>query len=64
MSIGYAYLSEAIKINTSANIGKIIWDVHLENIVVREGSVSTTPPIIGSDGTSITLSVTLNQPNE
>ena len=64
MSIGYAYLSEAIKINTSANIGKIIWDVHLENIVVREGSVSTTPPIIGSDRTSITLSVALNQPNE
>ncbi len=60
MSIGHAVLSESLKISSSANVGKMTWDVHFENVVVREGSVNGSSTI-GSDKTSIRASLDLNK---
>ena len=64
MSIGYAYLSSSLKLDIVANVDKLTWDIHLENVVVRSGSVSAIPPVISSDKTSVSLTVTFSQPNE
>lgn len=40
LSVGFAYLSQVLKVGTSARIGKNTWDVHFANVVVREGSVN------------------------
>ena len=64
MGIGLAYLSEVLKINGATEIAKTTWDVHFENVVVREGSTGDTLPTIGSDRLSISLSLTLNNPLE
>ncbi len=63
MSIGYAYLSQVLKVGTSAKIGKNTWDVHFENVVIREGSVEGSSTI-GSDKMSIISTVELNNPKE
>lgn len=63
MGIGYAILSENMKINTIAKIGANIWDVHFENISVREGSIEGNP-VIGSDKTSLSLNFTFGEPGE
>lgn len=62
MGVGFAYLSERLKINNTATIAANAWNVHLENVVVRSGSVEATTPIIGSDRISVTASVTLTKP--
>ena len=62
-SIGYAVLSENLKISSSANVGKMTWDVRFENIVVREGSVNGSSTI-ESDKTSIRASLDLNKPGD
>ena len=64
LSIGYAYLSSSLKLDIVANVDKLTWDIHLENVVVRSGSVSAIPPVISSDKTSVSLTVTFSQPNE
>ena len=64
MSNGYAYLSQSIKLNAVANVEKMGWDEHLENVVVRSGSISGTIPLISDHKTSVTFSVIFKQPNE
>ncbi len=61
LSIGYAYLQQSLSINNTATIATNAWNVHLENIVVREGSVSTPEPVI-NDRTTISVSVPLQKP--
>ena len=63
LSVGFAYLSQVLKVGTSARIGKNTWDVHFANVVVREGSVNGSSTI-GSDKISITSIVELNNPKE
>ena len=64
MSIGYADLSSSLKLNAIASVDKMTWDVHLENVVVRSGSVSTNPPTLNNEKTGVTFSVSFKQPNE
>ena len=64
MSIGYAVLSSSLKLNAIASVDKMTWDVHLENVVVRSGSVSTNPPTLNNEKTGVTFSVSFKQPNE
>ena len=61
LGMGFAYLSQSLKINNRVTIATI-WCVHLENVVVRDGSVAATAPIIGNDKISVTASVTLSKP--
>ena len=64
LSIGYAYLSSSLKLNAIASVDKMTWDVHLENVVVRSGSVSTNSPTLNNEKTGVTFSVSFKQPNE
>ena len=64
MGAGFAYLSQALVINGTTGINKTTWDVHFENIVVKEGSIENPLPNIGEDKLSISLSLTLSSPRE
>ena len=63
ISIGYAALTQSIKINTIADIDKMTWDVHLENLVVRNGNVEGTASI-GDDKTSLFLTAKFKNPGD
>lgn len=62
LGVGFAYLSQALKISNTATISTNSWSVHLENVEVKDGSVSAPMPIIRNDSVSMTASVTLNKP--
>lgn len=71
ISIGYAALSTTLTINGTANIAATTWNIHFENIIITDGSVSgqavTTAPEVEDDSTTtteLTYNVTLNQPGD
>ena len=63
-TIGYAYLSSGVTINGTGYINKAEWDVHFENIQTKTGSVTPTiAPSISND-TSVSFSVSLDNPGD
>lgn len=64
IGIGFAYLSSQLNIIGTATLGASTWDVHFENINILEGSIYSTQPTIGSDGTSVDYVVDLELPGD
>ncbi len=64
MGFGYAYLNSNLNINGTSQISGNRWDIHWENPVVSEGSVTNTLPTIDVSRTQATYSVTLNNPGD
>ena len=66
MGVGYAYLNTNLSISGIAGIGTPTWDVHFENVVVKNGSVETVTkaPTIDGSKTSIDYEITLNEPGD
>ena len=66
LGIGYAYLSTNLSIDGISNITRANWNVHLENVQVTQGSVTTVTqaPTINSDLISINYAITLNEPGD
>lgn len=60
ISIGYAYLNTTLSINGTSMLDSARWDVHFENIQVKNGSVTPTVEPIISNNTTVSFSVTLN----
>ena len=64
VSVGYAFLTTTLNINGAVNVASSRWDVHFENIEVKDGSVTaTTAPTI-TDDTSISFAATLENPGD
>ena len=62
IGIGYAYLTSNLSISGNTEVVANTWNIHFENIIVKEGSViATNPAIINNDNTSISYSVTLSR---
>ena len=54
ISIGYAYLSATLSINGHTKLSANTWDIHFENLSVKEGSVTAvTPAAIQTNTTNI-----------
>ena len=69
IGIGYAYISSNLSITGSTKISSNTWDIHFNNIVVDNGSVSIptgyqAATIDNSDTTKITYSILLNRPGD
>ncbi|MBR2678848.1 MAG: hypothetical protein IKE63_05475 [Bacilli bacterium] len=64
LGIGYALIQSNLNINGTANMGAPTWNIHWENVQVKEGSVSASTPTINSDQTTVTYSVVLNVPGD
>ena len=64
MGIGYAILSSNLSITGASLLASARWDVHFENIVVKEGSVTPTTEATITDDTTVAFSVTLENPGD
>ena len=65
ISIGYAIISSSLNINGTTAINNPTWDIHFENIQVKEGSITpTTLATINEARNTVTYAVTLNTPGE
>ena len=63
---GYAYIKSNLNINGTANVTAASWDVHFENVQIANGSVtaSTAPTATGTNTTSLTYTIALQQPGD
>ena len=64
MSLGYAVLNTSLNISGISSLANAKWDIHFDNIVVKEGSVTpTVEPTITND-TTVAFSVILENPGD
>lgn len=49
LSIAYAILSVTLNITGAAEVVASNWDIHLENVKVKSGSVSSDVPVISGN---------------
>ncbi len=59
----YSYLTTNLSIDGTSNVKSARWDVHFENIQVKDGSVAAETPII-SNQTTINFSAVLENPGD
>ena len=66
ISIGFAILTATLRINGIGRLNKATWNIHWENVVVKNGSVSATRPadIVNSDKTLVEYSIVLEKPGD
>ena len=65
VTFGYAVLNSTLNINGKSTVQKNTWDVHFENIQVKEGSVTATVDPVISNNTSISnFEITLDKPGD
>ena len=62
MGIGYAVLNTTLGIDGTSGLANARWDIHFDNIVVKEGSVTPTTPATITDDTTVSFAVTLEEP--
>ena len=63
LSIAYASLSTILEISGNAQISSADWDIHLDNVRVKDGSVSANTPQISGTST-LSFDVDLNTPGD
>ena len=63
LSIAYAAMSAVLEIHGNSEVVASSWDIHLENVKVKSGSVSANAPQI-SGTSSVGFDVELNTPGE
>ena len=63
LSIAYASLSTILEIHGNSEVVASSWDIHLENVQVKNGSVSANVPIISGNST-LMFDVELNTPGD
>ncbi len=63
LSVAYAALSVTLNIQGTAQVNATGWDIHLENIKVKDGSISNGTASITS-ATTASFSATLNEPGD
>ena len=65
IGIGYAYLTSNLSISGQTEVVANTWNIHFENLNVKDGSVTaTTPATIDSNNVDITYAITLSRPKE
>ena len=65
IGIGYAYLTSNLSISGNTSVSTNSWNIHFENIQVKDGSVTATSgPTLSNNNTSITYTTNLNRPKE
>ena len=64
ISIGYAALNSTLNINGKSSISKNTWDVHFDNIVVKDGSVEAIKLPTIENNTTVDFEVALNLPGD
>lgn len=66
ISVGFALLTAVLNINGIGRINRATWNIHWENVEVKEGSVTATTPaeIVDADRTIVEYSIVLEKPGD
>ena len=68
MTLGFSYLNQTLTINGTAKINNQRWDIHFDNIKIKDGSVAidtgNSAATIQSSTTEVTYAVTLKEPGD
>ena len=64
MGIGYAVLNTTLGIDGTSKLANAKWDIHFDNIQVKDGSVTPTSAATITDNTAVAFSVTLENPGD
>ena len=65
IGIGYAYLTSNLSISGNTQVTTNTWNIHFENIQVKDGSVTaTTVPTLSSNNTVINYAINLSRPKD
>ncbi len=64
MGLGYAFLTTTLNIEGIADIDRNTWNIYWDNVVVTDGSVAASTPVIDTNMTTVTFSVHLSQPGD
>ena len=64
MGIGYAVLNTTLGIDGTSQLANAKWDIHFDNIQVKEDSVTPTSAATITDDTTVSFSVTLENPGD
>ena len=64
ISIGYAVLNTTLNITGKSNISKNTWDIHFENIQIKDGSVETVKIPTIDNNTTVDFETQLNLPGD
>ena len=65
IGIGYAYLTSNLSISGNTQVTTNTWNIHFENIEVKDGSVTaTTEPALSSNNTVINYAINLSRPKD
>ena len=63
LTVVYAALNTVLKITGNAEVVASSWDIYLDNVVVKSGSVSASKPVITNSST-LSFDVVLNKPGD
>ena len=65
VSVGYAAISRTLTINGNSEVKQNTWDIHFENIQIKNGSVTATKePTLENSNTSVNFSFMLDLPGD
>ena len=64
IGIGYSFLNSSLSLSWVTKISKNTWNVHFENINVKEGSITDGSATISEDTAIVNFQVPLKQPGE
>ena len=65
IGIGYAYLTSNLSILGQAEVASNTWDIHFENLVVSDGSITAvSPAVIDTNETTVNFSIKLERPGD
>ena len=65
ITIGYAAINRTLTITGNSEVLKNTWDIHLENVQIRSGSVTATKePTLENSNLSVDFNVMLNLPGD
>ncbi len=65
LGVGYSFLTTDLSIQGVSHMPKTTWDIHFANTNVTNGSVTpNSGPTIGSNDTSVSYNITLEEPGD
>lgn len=64
LGLGYALLQQDLNIDGTTRINNPTWNIYWNNVQVSSGSVSASTPVIDTSKTSVSYTVTLNEPGD
>ena len=64
ITVGFAALNTTLNINGKSSISKNTWDVHFENIVIKDGSVEADKEPTIENATTVDFEAKLNLPGD